>query len=123
MRTLNIYDTRGNEVEISEDQLARHFKKSLVLLWSELGCDVLRLAAYDGDLYRIVGEMIAVIRNKQSALEHAEKRLGKARDEFAKLRDKQIADYDTMMHFIRRQMGVQDPVDADNVVELRRKAA
>lgn len=115
MRTYTIRDERGHEYEIAERQLYRHFKLLLSPILSEIGLDATTIAKYDGDIYRLVGLVVAQLREYNSTIQTA-------RIEFKKLRDKREDDLNLILSFIRGTAKAHD-ADAHVVTLPERKAA
>jgi len=115
MKTYTVRDDHGKEVEISQAQMFRHMKLLLLPVLTEIGMMPDKIAAYDDDISRLIGVIIAHIRDKNTSLEVA-------RIEFKKMRDKREADYNLMVRYIRRMLPIED---AENVINLneRRKVA
>ena len=116
MRTYVLTDERGQKVTVEENKLFGHVKLILAPVLSEMGMMPETIAKYDGDLYALIGVMIAYVRDKESSL-------AIARREFKKLRDQRDADYALILNFIRAHHHMM-PQTTENVVDLHeRKAA
>ncbi len=118
MKTYTMFDNRGKEIEIEESQMYRHFKLLIMPVLTEMGLTAEMLTNYEGDLYRLVGLMVAHVRTTRSSLDVARK-------EFAKIRKQREADYELILKFLRTANALQTPssFEADNVVSLDREAA
>lgn len=114
---VKVKDVWGKDVEVAEWSLDQKLRLLLTPLLLEAGVSADALTKYEYAASQLVGLAIAEIRDMRS-------RLDIARREFQKVNDRQKADHDLIVNYIRRHSGMEfaPAEDTGNVIPLRKAA-
>ena len=111
MNTYTLRDDRGKEIQVEEPHMYTHFKRFLLPILGEIGMSAERIAAYDGDIDRLTGVIIAHIRDRESSL-------AVARREFRKLKEQREHDFELIMEHIQHQTTARQ---SEKVIPLKKR--